>query len=70
MRAQGISWSAISEALGKKKTTCYMHRMKLQEVGAYRNWSSTYDEALKNAYQRKKGHMWNMLANEMEFQRI
>ena len=68
MRTERLSWHSISERLGKKSSTCRMHWVKLQQVVAKQEWSDEADEALKNAYKRKKGDMWSMLATEMGFQ--
>jgi hypothetical protein len=68
MRGEGVSWDIIAETIGKPRTTCRERFAKLEKTHVEENWSQENDEAFKAAYQKKKGDMWAILANEMGFQ--
>lgn len=68
MREEGVAWNIIAERVGKKKSTCQMHWARMQDSMAAQAWDEENDKAFKNAYQKKKGDMWNLLAHEMGFQ--
>jgi hypothetical protein len=64
MRAHGVPWAKIAARFGKGKSrTCHMHLIRMQEKATAENWTAERDNALKEAYQKKRlsyGRCWRM----------
>jgi len=65
LRAQNVPWAMISERVGKKKTTCHMRYVKLQEKAAEHEWTTENDTLLREAYKKSKSDIWNIVTTKM-----
>jgi len=67
MRAAKVSWREIGESLGKRPATCQMQYTRLQQKAAFHGWTPENEMSLKEAYEKRKGEMWRLVAAEMGF---
>jgi len=67
MRAAKIPWPEIAKVLGKKPAACQMQHTRLQQKAAFLGWNPEMEISLKEAYEKKKGDMWRLVASEMGF---